>query len=350
MKTAFLFLTLSLALLSCRAADPTLALQSVHTLLSSGNWTQLAPPAVATATCQPHHRFCRRFLEPKEIILQSGYNSVNFPMVEAGAPASDNLRMQVYMSGVSGVDRIYAHTGPRSTGKRNLQHALWACPVVPELELRLDPHGGDKEILENVLLEIIFYFEACDLDVVGGEHPADHLLLGVENMFTKQMVLSPVTAFSSRINTNVANEGQLALHVNLTQITPGHNRYLLVRGNLERILPVFNAEQGNSDQYTYSAVATYNYPLMVGILSMVFITLVIVAALVFRTDRKNADNATTANLQIAQNAELVKAVQILSDDLKTLKGNMNTHASAMQAFNGIVGRTQRAQLTHYGNN
>lgn len=305
-------------------ADPTLAAKSVHSLVGNGTWTQLAPPAIATAQCRPHHRLCKRFYDADVYELSSNVSSINFGMFEDGA-----LRAQIYAGNILGVKRIHAHTGPRSSGHKNLQHPLWACPVVPEIELHFDPRGGDKTQLRPVLLEIIFYFEACDLDVVGGEDPREHLLLGVENLYTTQMKLSPVTAFSSRLNTDVQGQGQLALHVNLTTITPGHNRYMLVRGAPEAVAPAFNMEQGNSDQYLYDAQVTYHYPFMIGMLAITVVTLFLTAANTFRADRTAVMNVEQQQIITASNAQLVRALSALEKRMEALGYSHPTETNYM---------------------
>ena len=306
-----LLLSLSLVCHTSLAADPSAQHISVSTLLSTGTWTPLSPGAVASGQCKPKHWFCKRFLNAKKIELSNGVSSVNFGMIETNADGSNpQLRYSIHLNDTSGVKRIHARTGPRSRGDKNLQQALWACPFVPELQIELDPRGGDIKLLEGVFMQVIVYFTACDLDVANGESVLDHVLIGHENKFTTQMKLSPAYQYPIQYNPNLY--GAQALYINLNQVTPGNNNLMVTRGNKENIAASFNAMQGNSDQYIHQNT-TWTYPLLFILIFLVLITLIFSAIGFFNSDKATTVALAETRTLSAQMANITKILNVVVD-------------------------------------
>lgn len=285
------------------AADPSLGGYTVANLLSTGNWTSISPPAVDTGGCPPKHRLCKRFLNAKKIELQNEPPSVNFALFESNPDGSNKqLRYSVHLNGTQGVKRIHARTGPRSRGDKNLQQAFVACPFVPELQIELDPKGGDIKLLENVFMEVVVYFTKCDVDLLGGESLVDNVVVGHENKFTRQMVMTKLIDYPAKYNTNLY--GEMALYVGLNQVTPGNNNFLITRGD-RATSATFNSMQGNSDESMFQS-SVWQYPIHLIIAFLILLTLIFSAVAFFNSDKSVSATLAEVRSLASQNALMIK--------------------------------------------
>lgn len=320
MRTILILLVTAFVVVT-RAADPTIAGYSVNDLLAQPGWVDVSPPAIANGNCVPSHRVCKRWMDPHEIEPSTSTASYNFGMFENG-----QLRYMVHLKNILGIKRIHARTGPRSQHHKRKQHSMWACPFVPELELELQPRGENNELLEPVELDLIVFLTECDLDILGGEDPREHLAMGIEYGFLGEMKMTPLYSIESQYNTDLY--GELAIAVHLDKVTPGHNRFMFARGNPEGMISAFNAEQGNGEHFINQNVA-WQFPLLIIVAVLTTLALFFNAAGYFGTDRQRKNQAAAVQAEIASNTQLAELLLANTQALERIENHMQTSTGYM---------------------
>lgn len=271
---------------------------TVSQLLGFPGWVNLSSPSYASNNCTPGFFELDRQLQSGYFIFPNNVNSYNFVVFDRYAPTY--VWMNVLISNALGVERIDWRTGPRSTGQLNLQQPLWAY-LAPELEIFLTPRNGQLSQIQPVVLDIIWFFTSCQIDV---QNTIDwqNAAFGMQSQRTKGMKMAPLSAYL--VNGNKDVNGNLALHAQIKGNTAGINRFLLTR-TADPSIASFNLQQGNSDQYTYG-ISVYS---VISALTAAFIVICIIILLLVDI-RGNANGRAALGAQLsataAQNAKITK--------------------------------------------
>lgn len=291
---------------------------TVSQLLDQDGWVDETCPARRAERCLPssHTNRFRRIseqhfdLQPSDFTLQLTVNDHD---------ARDRIYANLRLNQVDGVRQVRVRTGPRSQSVdqgMNRQQSLWSFGLMPELEVELLPRGNQPNLLRPVSMDVIFYIDRCFLDQ-GCDDLRTSLMVGIENGYTTQMVMHPLSHMVHQVNENLL--GQVALHLEIPAVTPGANRIYLTQDG-GGAAAVFNHAQSDSMSSIYELqVVSFSLNLLIVVFTGFLLAAVLYLAL--KGERSGSDGFVIEK-------KLNRMLQMQTEQLRALQEEVNVGLDA----------------------